>query len=195
MGCIYKETNTISETGKCYIGQSKRDGKDRDRKHRNGNGGAKLLDRAVALYGKDAFVQEILHDGVLDITISTPKGPMTYLSYLERAEIKKHNCQDPNGYNIHPGGNVPPSWKGKKHSAEACRNMSKAKTSPNKEPARQLFFSLPDSMSLAEKRKHLREKRKILIDTFPEMHRRTIWRWTKEWIGEQREHHPLTGSS
>ena len=283
MGCIYKETNTIN--GKCYIGLSTRDVvKTRHRNHMNGKGGALLLERAVAKHGRDAFVLEFLHDGIL---------LLDELKRLEVEEIAKHNCQAPNGYNISPGGNVPPSQKGAtpwnkgkkgvystdpelrerlaKKSKEAWANpelreqqaqrtkelwddpnycdlqsqrhkeavqdpeyrqlqseiqkeqwqdpdyreqQSKTRkevwanpelrkrqseiqkeswiqnperrkqqaertmarfASPDKEPARQLFFSLPDSMSLAEKRKHLRE-------TFPEQHYRNIWRWVKEWI-------------
>ena len=257
MGCIYKETNTIN--GKCYIGLSTGDVvKTRHRNHMNGKGGALLLERAVAKHGRDAFVLEFLHDGIL---------LLDELERLEVEEIAKHNCQTPNAYNIEPGGNVPPSRKGatpwnkgktgiysdealqkmseasknrqwssetrlkiskimkelwanpdyrQQHSErlreanrdpkrnqkiseslkgnsytlgmdpwnkgktgiysdETLQKMSEAKTHPDKAPAREVFLSLPDSMCL-------REKRKILIDTFPERAQATIREWVREWI-------------
>ena len=258
MGFIYMWTNTIN--GKSYIGLSEQEGLKRPYDHfKKGQGGAILLERAIARHGKDAFVLEILHDGIL---------LLDELERLEEEEIAKHNTRPPNGYNISPGGNKPPSQKGAtpwnkgktgiysdealREMAEASKNrhwssasrlkiskaqkklwgdpdyrqqhserlreanrdpkrnqkisesmkgnsytlgmdpwnkgktgiysdetlqkIAEAKTHPDKAPAREVFLSLPDSM-------RLREKRKILIDTFPERAQSTIREWVRQWIG------------
>ena len=71
--------------------------------------------------------------------------------------------------------------KGKKASAETRRKLSaahKGRTPPNKSPdripARKFFLSLPPDMSL-------REKRRLLIEKFPDRHPGTLYGWVKEW--------------
>ena len=48
--------------------------------------------------------------------------------------------------------------KGKKHSEEARCNMSKARETPGRITARELFYLLPSNMPLQEKRKRLRQR-------------------------------------
>ena len=135
MGCIYKITNTVN--GMAYIGQTRHDAyKTRIRDHLNGTQRAsRVLKRAVAKYGKDAFIVEILHDGII---------PELLDSYEVEA-IAKHNTLAPNGYNLDTGGGgggtlseetkqkISESKKGENHhyfgktlSEEHRRNLSKA---------------------------------------------------------------------
>ena len=74
--------------------------------------------------------------------------------------------------------------KGKTLSTEICQKMSeshKGKTphnkSPHRIPARKSFFSFPETMLLTE-------KRKILYKEFPNLHKSTIRRWSKQWQSE-----------
>ena len=67
--------------------------------------------------------------------------------------------------------------KGHKVSEETCRKISEAKESPDCIDARKIFFSLPLSMDLKEKRKCLRQK-------FPNKPRNTIWIWCKKFDSE-----------
>ena len=94
MGSIYKITNTVN--GKAYIGQTIHDAvTGRIRKHLNESSrGNQLVKRAVKKYGKDVFIYEILHDGII---------PELLDSY-EIEAIEKHNTLAPNGYNLTHGG-------------------------------------------------------------------------------------------
>ena len=62
---------------------------------------------------------------------------------------------------------------GRPHTLETRRKMSEAQKHPMHEPSKELYFSLPADMSLAEKRKSIRE--------FSGIHRDTIRRWTLKW--------------
>ena len=64
--------------------------------------------------------------------------------------------------------------KGRTFSEEHCRNISKAKETPERIAARNLFFSLPPDMDLKEKRRLLHQK---IIG----VHRYTINRWIHKW--------------
>ena len=66
---------------------------------------------------------------------------------------------------------------GKPRSAETCRKIGKANSSPYKPDAHALFFSLPKPMPL-------REKRKILCEKFPDVAYGTIHGWTCQWQPE-----------
>lgn len=106
MYIIYKTTNLIN--GKYYIG-----------KHRiNGDiddgylGSGELILKAIAKHGPENFVRETLE------TFDDEKECML-------AEAKYVNHEDPNSYNLVPGGYGGPAkrapWnKGKKMSAEYC---------------------------------------------------------------------------
>ena len=108
MGCIYKITNTVN--GKSYIGQTRHDvEKTRIRKHLNGSGN-RIIKQTAAKYGEDAFVFEILHDGIIP----------EFLDDLERKAIAKFNTLSPHGYNLTDGGG------GGTHSEESRRKMSEA---------------------------------------------------------------------
>ena len=135
MGSIYMITNT--ENGKAYIGKAMHDAKkNRIQKHFSGNG-SQLVKQAVDKYGKDVFVIEILHDGII---------PELLDSY-EIEAIAKYNTVAPNGYNLTTGGsgtsgrNTPLKQRRKmseaamgrkapnlgiKHNAETRRKISKA---------------------------------------------------------------------
>ena len=83
--------------------------------------------------------------------------------------------------NQHSLGHTPPN-KGVPMKKEQKHKISLSKKGkpnikkriPEREQARQLFYSLPDSMSISK-------KRKILSKTFPKPHYKTIWRWTILW--------------
>lgn len=134
MGSIYKITCVPS--GKAYIGKTSNDAhKTRIRDHLSGHGN-QLLKKSVNKYGVDAFIIEILHDGII---------PELLDSY-EIEAIAKHKTVVPCGYNLTYGGDgmVKPSDEtrrkmseskkgekhhnyGKKRSPETCRRMSEAR--------------------------------------------------------------------
>ena len=64
--------------------------------------------------------------------------------------------------------------KGRTFSETHCRNISKAKETPEHASARDIFFSLPPDMDLKEKRRLLRQE---IIG----VHTGTIYRWIREW--------------
>ena len=66
---------------------------------------------------------------------------------------------------------------GKPLSEETRRKISEAQEIPERTAARDLFFSLPPDMALAEKRRVLRQK-------ITGVHRTTIYRWTHKWSTE-----------
>ena len=72
--------------------------------------------------------------------------------------------------------------RGKPRSKETREKMSRAKLgkslSPDKEPAREFFFSLPAEMSL-------REKRRSLHNEFPQRGRSTLDKWVRQWEDEK----------
>ena len=111
MGSIYMIINTVNQ--KCYIGQTIHDAvKGRIDEHLNGKrDGSRLVKRAIAKYGKDAFAYEILHDGII---------PELLDSY-EIEAIAKYNTVAPSGYNLTFGGG------GGSLSEESRRKISKAK--------------------------------------------------------------------
>lgn len=174
MGCIYKSTNTVN--GKAYIGQTRHDAyKTRIREHFNGRG-SRLLKQAIEKYGQDAFVVEILHDGIFP----------EFLDDLEIEAIAKFNTVAPYGYNLDTGGggNGTPSEatrqkmseakKGFKHSDESRRKISEAqKGRTHSEASRR-------KMSKAKKGKTLSDETRRKISkackdrTLTEEHRRKI---------------------
>ena len=110
MGSIYKITNTVN--GKAYIGQTIRDAeKTRIRAHLNGYGNEDVK-KDIEKYGKDAFIYEILYDGIIP----------EFLDDYEREEITKHNTVAPHGYNQTNGG----SANRTQFSEEALRKISMA---------------------------------------------------------------------
>jgi len=64
--------------------------------------------------------------------------------------------------------------KGRTFSETHCRNISKAKETPERTAARDMFFSLPPGMDLKEKRRLLRQE-------ITGVHTGTIYRWIREW--------------
>lgn len=67
---------------------------------------------------------------------------------------------------------------GKPCSPDTRKKIGEANASPHREPARQFFLSLPESMPLSEKRKLVREKYSGLVE------RSVIFRWLKRWQTE-----------
>lgn len=229
MGCIYLIRNTIN--GKAYIGQTTQKLEYRLLNHFAPSSSCTALKNAIEKHGRDVFTVEILHDGVLDI----------FLDNLEIAEIEKHNTLAPDGYNLNGGGGgVSPEArqklskarigrKGKPHSPETRRKMSKAQKGksispehrqkisavhkdklvstetrqkiskaltgrkrpprspehlqslseanahPDRYAAFEIFSSLPESMSLTQ-------KRKCLVSKFPDIRYETICRWVRKWL-------------
>jgi predicted GIY-YIG superfamily endonuclease len=89
-GTIYMYT---SPSGKKYIGQTW-NAKKRHEEHMCANKNT-AFHFAIKKYGKDAFVYEVLRNGI---------ATQDELNALERQEIAKHNTIAPNGYNLKPGG-------------------------------------------------------------------------------------------
>ena len=147
MGSIYKITNTVNE--KSYIGQTRHDAvKGRIRDHLTGSPkGSKLIKFAIAKYGRDAFIDDILHDGIIP----------ELLDNYEIEAIKSHNTLAPNGYNLTTGGsngrpsdetrrNMSKAHKGKKLSAETRRRMSESRKGENHP-----FYGKPHSAEARDK--------------------------------------------
>ena len=109
MGSIYMITNT--ENDKAYIGQTIHDANERVRKHFGGHGN-RVLKNAIEKYGADAFVVEILHDGIIP----------ELLNFYEIEAIKKYDTVRPNGYNLTTGGDSG------KRTIETSRKISKSLT-------------------------------------------------------------------
>jgi group I intron endonuclease len=94
MGHIYKITNIV--TNKAYVGYSDSVAA-RWNDHTTGKG-SKLVHQAVKKYGIENITFEIIaEDGVAN----------------EDIYIQLHNTMAPNGYNLTPGGGLPPNHKGK----------------------------------------------------------------------------------
>ena len=110
MGYIYKITNTVN--GKAYIGKSVHDPENgRIKAHLSGRAKqCRAIHNAIKKYGKDAFVYEILYQGVFD----------ELLSGFEIQAIKDHNTVAPNGYNLTYGGEgVVPSGETRRKISES----------------------------------------------------------------------------
>ena len=199
MGCIYLIRNL--RNNKCYIGKTINPDK-RIREHLNRTSqGSRLVKCAIEKYGRESFVYEILHDGII---------PELLDSY-EIEAIKKYNSLAPSGYNLRAGGEggkltaearlkiskankgktIPPSQRKKisksvkktVRSAETRHKMSLAKLgkpgvrrSPSYDDACEFFFSLPTTLSI-------REKRKLLIQKFSYVVKPgTLRMWVRQWV-------------
>ena len=121
MGSIYKITNTVNNMA--YIGRCSTDPyKTRIRDHFAGRG-SKEIRAAIAEYGKDVFVVELLHDSIIP----------ELLDMYEKEAIREHKTLAPNGYNILSGGNGQlhgenNPFYGKIHTIETRQKISLAKT-------------------------------------------------------------------
>jgi group I intron endonuclease len=94
MGHIYKITNQVNS--KSYIGYSD-NVECRWNDHKTGKG-SKLVYQAIKKYGIEHITFEIIaEDSVIN----------------EDMYIQQHNTMVPNGYNLTPGGGLPPNHKGK----------------------------------------------------------------------------------
>ena len=118
MATIYRYRNKIN--GKGYTGQTCRDISIRDKEHLTG-GGSKALKRAMAKYGKENFVREVIEDGILPELLN--EREIYWIAHFE--DFK-------NGYNMTIGGDGTGAGEnhpryGKKHSAEAIEKMSRTK--------------------------------------------------------------------
>lgn len=88
-----------------------------------------------------------------------------------RSEETKRKLSEINAGENHP-------QYGKPRSEETKRKLSavsKGKRRPEYIPARDIFFSLPSDMTLAE-------KRNVLYKKITGVSRNTLYRWTREWI-------------
>lgn len=110
-GLVYCATNTIS--GKKYVGQTTYSLEYRRDRHIESasRGSRTVFHKALASYGADAFVWEILYDGLDD---------QDELDLMEIAAIRKLNTLVPNGYNLMSGGSHG------RHSEESKQKMSRS---------------------------------------------------------------------
>jgi group I intron endonuclease len=97
MGYIYKITNRC--TDKSYIGYTENP-KNRWLAHQH-KSGSKLVWQAIKKYGLDNISFEVIAQDSVD---------------NENNYIVEHNTIAPNGYNIVPGGGLPPNHKGKSYA-------------------------------------------------------------------------------
>lgn len=97
MGHIYKITNLV--TNKAYIGYSdKVEARWCDHKHGKGS---LLVYQAIKKYGIENLTFEVLAEAS---------------ESEEDAYIQKYNSMSPNGYNLTPGGGLPPNHRGKTYA-------------------------------------------------------------------------------
>lgn len=106
MGYIYKITNSV--TGKNYIGYTENPDS-RWEAHRHSRG-SKLVFQAIKKYGLENMSFNVIAEDIID---------------NEDKYIREHNTMAPNGYNLTPGGSLPPNHKGK--SYEEIYGSSRAK--------------------------------------------------------------------
>ncbi len=123
---IYKITN--KNTGKCYVGQTIDDIKNRLRMHfsNNENTNVSYIRRAIKKHGKDNFSVGILgsYETVED------------LNSAEEYFIEFHNCLAPNGYNLIKGGkNRRPSEITRLRQSLSHLGKTYPTRGPNKNPA------------------------------------------------------------
>jgi group I intron endonuclease len=116
MGFIYKVTHI--ESGRMYVGQTERTAEVRWQEHCSQTSRRSHFDRAVNLYGPQAFSLTILEE--VDNSL---------LSEREVYWIAKlRTFTDPEvGFNSTPGGEVVPRQKGRKRSEETRRKISESK--------------------------------------------------------------------
>ena len=125
MGCIYGYQNNINQ--KWYVGYTNRDIVIRDKEHRSGREN-NVLFKAFCKYGYDSFSLRILEDGIIP----------EFLPEREKYWVAKFNAYH-DGYNLTEGGNgiyghtdeaikkIADTSKGRKHSPETCKKISKSK--------------------------------------------------------------------
>ena len=94
MDTIYKITNKINN--KAYIGYTETP-EERWRDHKVGRG-SKVVFQAIKKYGLENITFEVIANDSVD---------------NEDMYIQEHNTMYPNGYNLTPGGGLPPNFKGK----------------------------------------------------------------------------------
>lgn len=129
MYIIYKITNKINN--KIYIGFTQKSARNRFNQHcyisKNPNNKSfSILHKAIKKYGKQNFLYE---------TVYMNNNKDDVLS-KEDVFINYYNSLVPNGYNVAKGGNIPPSWLGKKHKNISKEKISKALT---------LYYSNPEN--------------------------------------------------
>lgn len=192
-GVIYLIRNLIN--GKCYIGKTI-NLKRRIYEHFMAySEGCKFLSRAIKKYGKENFSVEILHEGIIP----------ELLNDFEIQAIKEYNTKAPHGYNLNEGGlgGINPSKETRQRMSEAAiareakkyaegykvseetlhkksENAQRMRNDrkPPKHLAKAFYFSLPDTLSLREKYKRLREEFSELV------HPSNINKWLREWSGD-----------
>lgn len=94
MGIIYKIT---SPSGKGYVGQTEGTLEHRMKVHMAPGSKCPAIKSAIDKYGFEAMQVEVLM-----------RVPNNELSKWEVAMIKEHNTYGPRGYNLTPGGDLPP---------------------------------------------------------------------------------------
>lgn len=104
VGKISKEIYIIKNdiNNKVYVGQSI-NAEDRFRSHCKGNYDNSLIDAAIKKYGKNHFWFEILEEKTKNY------------NEKEKYWIQQYNSISPNGYNLLPGGEEPPTYWGDQH--------------------------------------------------------------------------------
>jgi group I intron endonuclease len=116
--CVYQITCLV--TGKHYVGQTRRDLKERwaghltDARHHRG---CKVFSNALKKYGPDAFSIAVLE------VCSTREE----LNLREQHWIEKVGCLFPNGYNLKTGGDVPVATEYLKAAISASRQRPETK--------------------------------------------------------------------
>ena len=107
--------------GKCYIGQTTKTFKERFRQHQTSHS---VIGNAIRKYGSKNFEKMIISEHV----------PNNLLNNKEIELITEYNTISPNGYNITPGGEKPPSRKGAVLSEETKKKISRSLKGKKKGP-------------------------------------------------------------
>lgn len=147
-GYIYKTVNKLN--GRFYVGKHR--GRPESSEKYLGSGIA--LKRAIDKYGVDSFFKEILE--------YIPCGDLSERErfWIEKTEAFKNGL----GYNMTPGGDGGPAFKGRKHSEETkmkIREKSKKRKPVSEEMKLRISNKLKGRVVSKETRKKISDKAKL----------------------------------
>ena len=146
MGFIYKIVHM--ESGRAYVGQTERKVETRWQEHCSRSARRSHFDRAVKLYGSQAFTVSVLEE--------VDNALLNEREIYWIAELRTFT--DPNvGFNTTPGGDFVPRQKGRKRSEETRKRISESKKGRSwgrhSEGLKKVFSDMKKGIPLSESHK------------------------------------------
>lgn len=177
---IYIHQNILNL--KIYVGVSdsyKRRWRDQKRTARNEKDKQynNLLYKAIRKYGWDGFTHQVIEEW--DNKEDALEAEKFWIEFF-RSNIKKYGREY--GYNMHEGGNMPPSNKGQKrpHSGETKRKQSIAAKNREKKPRTERQKQQLAATQVAKKGKKLPKETSDKMKRTNSLKR--FRRWSHEWL-------------